>query len=168
MTQASSGVTDEDVSMEIFLISGESVIVQAQSFSRSDEVLEVCTQYSRGLAPDIYIYISLSLSLSTQRAVVGLGVAPSLTYYFSLFLEEKTQDSSWTSESHQTPPSISPSPSLPPSSVPPSAGSRGSLCLSQDSQQPWLLQNHTQNEVSVGVAGGRVFIVVQVSGIQRW
>ena len=166
MTQASSGVTDEDVSMEIFLISGESVIVQAQSFSRSDEVLEVYTQYSRGLAPDISL--SLSLFLSTQRAVVGLGVAPSLTYYFSLFLEEKTQDSSWTSESHQTPPSISPSPSLPPSSVPPSAGSRGSLCLSQDSQQPWLLQNHTQNEVSVGVAGGRVFIVVQVSGIQRW
>jgi hypothetical protein len=39
--KASSGVTDEDVSMEIFLINGNSVTVSGQSFSRSDEVLEV-------------------------------------------------------------------------------------------------------------------------------
>ena len=41
--QASSGVTDEDVAMEIFLINRNSVTVSAQSFSRSDEVLEVYT-----------------------------------------------------------------------------------------------------------------------------
>ena len=34
-------MTDEDVSMEIFLINGKSVTVSGQSFSRSDEVLEV-------------------------------------------------------------------------------------------------------------------------------
>ncbi|CAI8006741.1 Sorting nexin-17 [Geodia barretti] len=71
--KASSGVTDEDVSMEIFLINGNSVTISGQSFSRSDEVLE--------------------------RAVVKIGADPSLTYYFSLFLEEETGDG-WTLYRH--------------------------------------------------------------------
>jgi sorting nexin-17 len=71
--KASSGVTDKDVSMEIYLVNGKSVTVSLQSFDRSDEVLE--------------------------KAAVKVELNASLTYYFSLYLEEQTGDK-WTLYRH--------------------------------------------------------------------
>ena len=76
--------------MEIYLVNGKSVTVSFQSFDRTDEVLEVRRwPQSRGR-------VTLSL-LIWQKAAVKIELDASLTYYFSLYLEEQTGDK-WTCE----------------------------------------------------------------------
>ena len=88
--------------MDIYLINGKSVTLTLQSFDRTDKVLEVkvlsCSVLTSAVK-NVPIPFLPPFPSPLQKAAVKLELNASLTYYFSLYLEEQAGDN-WICELH--------------------------------------------------------------------